>query len=79
MWPRKNWLSPPAFFSPQEPITVQLVDKITSGFKAKLGRPIGFTAVPLDARFTTIRAKESNLANFVLVIPPTSCYARGGC
>ncbi|RPA92859.1 Metallo-dependent phosphatase [Choiromyces venosus 120613-1] len=51
--------------TPEDPPTVQLVDKLTSGLKAKLEKPIGYTAVPLDARFSTIRAKESNIANFV--------------
>lgn len=41
-----------------------LVDKLTSGLKAKLAKPIGYTSVGLDARFTTIRCKESNYANF---------------
>jgi 2',3'-cyclic-nucleotide 2'-phosphodiesterase (5'-nucleotidase family) len=50
---------------PEDSATVQLIEKLTSGLKAKLEKPIGFTAVPLDATFTTIRAKESNLANFV--------------
>ncbi|KAG0643879.1 Metallo-dependent phosphatase-like protein [Tuber brumale] len=50
---------------PEDLPTIQLVDKLTSGLKAKLEKPIGYTAVPLDARFSTIRAKESNIANFV--------------
>nr|POE53570.1 mannosylglucosyl-3-phosphoglycerate phosphatase [Quercus suber] len=50
---------------PQEPAAVTMVDKITSSLKAKLERPIGYSAVPLDARFTTVRLKESNMGNFV--------------
>ncbi|KAI5802624.1 5'-nucleotidase [Pyronema domesticum] len=50
---------------PEDPETKEKVEKVTSGLKAKLEKPIGFTSVPLDARFTTIRAKESNYANFI--------------
>ena len=50
---------------PEDPVTVQLVDKMTSSLKNKLEKPIGCTAVPLDARFSTVRTKESNLGNFV--------------
>lgn len=50
---------------PEDPDTVRLVDKLTSSLKNKLEKPIGYTAVPLDGRFTTVRTKESNLGNFV--------------
>lgn len=50
---------------PEDEATVQLVDKLTSSLKNKLEKPIGYTAVPLDGRFTTVRTKESNLGNFV--------------
>lgn len=50
--------------TPEDEKTAQLVDKLTAGLKAKLEKPIGYTAVPLDGRFTTIRCKESNLGNF---------------
>ena len=42
-----------------------LVDKISSGLRARLEKPVGYTAVALDARFTTVRLKESNIGNFV--------------
>ncbi|KAL9110793.1 MAG: hypothetical protein Q9227_004785 [Pyrenula ochraceoflavens] len=45
--------------------TVQLVDQLTSSLKAKLEKPIGYAAAPLDGRFTTVRTRESNLGNFV--------------
>lgn len=45
--------------------TVQMVSKITDSLKPKLEKPIGYTHAPLDARFTTVRLKESNLGNFV--------------
>lgn len=48
-----------------DPDTVKLVDKLTEGPKAKLETPIGRTKVPLDARFSVVRCKESNLGNFV--------------
>jgi len=41
------------------------VNKLTSSLKYKLEKPIGYTAVPLDGRFTTVRTRESNLGNFV--------------
>lgn len=50
---------------PEDEATVKLVDKLTSSLKSKLEKPIGYTAVPLDGRFTTVRTKESNLGNFV--------------
>ena len=50
---------------PKDEATVQLVEKLTSSLRSKLEKPIGYTAVPLDGRFTTVRTKESNLGNFV--------------
>ncbi len=50
---------------PEDEATVKLVDKLTSSLKSKLEKPIGYTAVPLDGRFTTVRTRESNLGNFV--------------
>ena len=50
---------------PEDRATVQLVDRLTSSLRHKLEKPIGYTAVPLDGRFTTVRTKESNLGNFV--------------
>ena len=49
----------------EDKATVQLVDKLTSSLRHKLEKPVGYTAVPLDGRFTTVRTKESNLGNFV--------------
>ncbi|KAL2264209.1 hypothetical protein VTK26DRAFT_485 [Humicola hyalothermophila] len=45
--------------------TVALVDKLTAKLRKSLEKPIGWTAAPLDSRFTTVRLRESNLANFV--------------
>ncbi|KAK4690858.1 hypothetical protein P7C71_g6026, partial [Lecanoromycetidae sp. Uapishka_2] len=50
---------------PEDEVTVKLVEKLTSSLKTKLEKPIGYTAVPLDGRFTTVRTRESNLGNFV--------------
>jgi 5'-nucleotidase len=49
----------------QDPHTMTLVNDMTSSLRSKLDKPIGYTAAPLDARFTTVRLKESNLGNFV--------------
>ncbi|KAK3706634.1 hypothetical protein LTR37_012643 [Vermiconidia calcicola] len=49
----------------EEPAALEVVTNITSALKAKLEKPIGYTAAPLDARFTTVRMKESNMGNFV--------------
>lgn len=50
---------------PEDEETIQVVSKITDALKPKLEKPIGYTHAPLDARFTTVRLKESNLGNFV--------------
>lgn len=48
-----------------DPPSVELVHKLTAALKAKLEKPMGYTAAGLDARFRTVRLKESNLGNFV--------------
>lgn len=50
---------------PEDPDTLQLVDKLTRSMQDRLEKPVGYTAAPLDGRFTTVRTRESNLANFV--------------
>jgi 5'-nucleotidase len=45
--------------------TLELVEKLTARLKQSLSKPIGWTATPLDARFSTVRLKESNIGNFV--------------
>ncbi|KAM7188872.1 Metallo-dependent phosphatase-like protein [Naviculisporaceae sp. PSN 640] len=50
---------------PQDAETLQLVDQLTAKLKKSLEKPIGYTAAPLDARFITVRVKESNIGNFV--------------
>jgi 5'-nucleotidase len=50
---------------PEDETAVKTVDKLTSKLREKLDKPVGYTAAPLDARFTTVRTKESNIGNFV--------------
>lgn len=50
---------------PQDKAAMALVDEQTQEIKKRLDKPIGYTAAPLDARFTTVRTKESNIGNFV--------------
>ncbi|KAF2840107.1 ser/Thr protein phosphatase family protein [Patellaria atrata CBS 101060] len=50
---------------PQDAKAIEMVEKLTATLKAKLEKPIGYTSAPLDARFTTVRLKESNYGNFV--------------
>ncbi|KAI5856200.1 Metallo-dependent phosphatase [Durotheca rogersii] len=61
---------------PHEP-TVELVERLTASLKSTLQKPIGFTAAPLDARFRTVRLKESNIANWVCDI--MRHYYSGDC
>lgn len=49
----------------QDQAAVDMVEKITAALRPKLEKPIGYTLAPLDARFTTVRLKESNIGNFV--------------
>ncbi|KAM0306538.1 hypothetical protein HYE67_002552 [Fusarium culmorum] len=45
--------------------TLEKVNELTSKLNHSLARPVGYTATPLDARFSTVRLKESNIGNFV--------------
>ncbi|RSL48957.1 hypothetical protein CEP53_009332 [Fusarium sp. AF-6] len=49
----------------EDPPTLQLVDELTSKLNQSLAKPVGWTATPLDARFSTVRTRESNMGNFV--------------
>lgn len=49
----------------EDAATLKLVEKLTASLKSKLGKPLGYTISPLDARFTTVRLKESNMGNFI--------------
>jgi 2',3'-cyclic-nucleotide 2'-phosphodiesterase (5'-nucleotidase family) len=57
--------------------TLKLTEKLTASLKAKLGKPLGYTAAPLDARFTTVRVKESNMGNFICDL--MRCHYNGDC
>ncbi|KPI40539.1 Mannosylglucosyl-3-phosphoglycerate phosphatase [Cyphellophora attinorum] len=48
-----------------DPEMTELSNKLSSALATKLDKPLGYTAAPLDARFTTVRLKESNYGNFV--------------
>ncbi|RMZ73794.1 5 -nucleotidase [Pyrenophora seminiperda CCB06] len=50
---------------PQDPSAMALVEEQTREIRKRLDKPIGYTAAPLDARFTTVRTRESNIGNFV--------------
>lgn len=50
---------------PEDKDTVELVENLTLNLKRKLEKPVGYSVLPLDGRFTTVRTKESNLGNFV--------------
>ncbi|KAK8073255.1 hypothetical protein PG994_004154 [Apiospora phragmitis] len=62
---------------PKHEETVKLVEKLTSSLNATLQKPVGYTAAPLDARFRTVRLRESNLGNFVCDI--MRHYYSGDC
>lgn len=62
---------------PQDPKAVRTVEGLTQKLAEKLDKPIGYTAAPLDARFTTVRTRESNIGNFVCDL--MRFYYEGDC
>jgi 5'-nucleotidase len=50
---------------PEDPETLNHVAKLTTALKSTMEMHIGYTLAPLDARFTTVRTRESNAGNFV--------------
>ena len=50
---------------PEDAESAKLVGDLTSKLQKSLSKPIGWTAMPLDARFSVVRTRESNLGNFV--------------
>lgn len=50
---------------PEDPAMSTWVDGVSMTLQAQLERPVGKTAVDLDARFTTVRRGESNMGNFI--------------
>lgn len=49
---------------PEDPATLELMDQLFASVKVKLEKAVGYTSVPLDSRFTTVRTRESNIGNF---------------
>ncbi len=64
-WDADIWRRDMVRAVPEDTETLELVDRLTAKLKKSLEKPVGWTAAPLDARFTTVRLQESNLANFV--------------
>jgi 5'-nucleotidase len=62
---------------PQHTETLELVDKLTAKLKKSLEKPVGWTAAPLDARFSVVRTRESNLGNFTCDI--MRAYYKADC
>ena len=50
---------------PEDTQAATLVAQVSYKLRTKLEKQIGYTAAPLDARFTTVRLRESNYGNFV--------------
>lgn len=50
---------------PPDTNSLNMIAAITEALKEKLEKVVGFTAAPMDARFTTVRAAESNIGNFL--------------
>ncbi|CAM1510862.1 Fc.00g083750.m01.CDS01 [Cosmosporella sp. VM-42] len=50
---------------PEHESTIKLARDLTANLNKALAKPIGWTATPLDGRFSTVRLKESNIGNFV--------------
>ncbi|KAI5288186.1 hypothetical protein KEM54_005414 [Ascosphaera aggregata] len=63
--------------TPEQETAKALVKELGDSMRAKLEKPIGYTAVPLDARFSTVRQVESNYGNFVADVMRD--YYNGDC
>lgn len=57
--------------------TKKLVKQLTSKLQRSLSKAMGWTAMPLDGRFSTVRLKESNFGNFICDI--MRHYHRADC
>lgn len=57
--------------------TLEMLDDMFAGFRAKLDKPVGYATAPLDVRFETVRKSESNYSNFVADMLRT--HYRGDC
>lgn len=50
---------------PEDAEMLEVTSQLSTTLKSKMEKPMGYTAAPLDARFTTVRLRESNMGNFV--------------
>ncbi|OJD40788.1 5-nucleotidase [Diplodia corticola] len=50
---------------PEDASTRAWVDAVSAALRTQLETPVGATVVDLDARFTTVRRRESNMGNFI--------------
>lgn len=64
-WDFDIWRRDVASDVPENEPSAKLARNLTSKLQKSLSRPVGWTAVPLDAHFSTVRVKESNMGNFV--------------
>lgn len=62
---------------PEDPLAADWAKSLASSLRPQMNRPVGCTAVELDARFTTVRREESNMGNFVTDL--MRCYYRADC
>lgn len=63
---------------PEDSQAKETAEQLTEALKTKLDKPVGHTLAPLDARFETVRLKESNVGNFVCDLMRTH-YAADCC
>ncbi|PHH60029.1 hypothetical protein CDD81_2197 [Ophiocordyceps australis] len=65
LWDFDIWRRDVTSEVPEKEHTAQLVAKLVAKLESSLSRAVGWTATPLDARFSTVRLSESNMGNFV--------------
>lgn len=63
---------------PEDPEVKQIVDSFLTELQVKLGQPIGASAVPLDARFSSVRTHETNIGNFITDAVLDACQGEDG-
>lgn len=64
-WDFDVWRRDAVSSIPEDQTALKLVGELTSKLQSSLSKAVGWTATPLDARFSTVRIKESNIGNFV--------------
>jgi 2',3'-cyclic-nucleotide 2'-phosphodiesterase (5'-nucleotidase family) len=50
---------------PEDAAALSRISAVTASLRSTLDKPLAHTAVPLDARFSTVRTRESNMGNFI--------------